>query len=209
MKPIKSATVGVLVTAALFATGAWLASGFTAPGSETATQDSAYTSDQVVEYRDVSDTATVKPAAQALAQPDAAPVPGPAPAPEPVSQHVSLDVQIHGARSNAGSVVVMVFDNAQAFNNYDYNQAVGYKEVPASTRPLVATFPHLRSGPYAVTVFHDENEDLEFNISGQYPLEGYGTSNAKNYTQTLSFEQALVDAGAVSIELFYIDDRMM
>jgi len=122
--------------------------------------------------------------------------------PEP---HGGLEVVAQGVRNSDGDIIFMVFDDAEALRLYDYEQAVGYAEIPASSGAVQAGFPDLNEGPYAVTLFHDENGDRDFNMAGDLPLEGYGTSGAKGPYDEPSFAQAAVDPGHVAIEVHYMN----
>ena len=131
------------------------------------------------------------------------------PKPEPATfskstSDVHLSVSINGARNTKGKIYVMVFDNAAAFASYDYRRAAGFAELPASTQRITTNFPHLTGEAYAVSVFHDENGNQEFDMSGSYPTEGYGTSRAISAYDDLKFHQASVKSGPVAVKIFYL-----
>ncbi len=117
--------------------------------------------------------------------------------------HGGLLVEVTGIRSAKGQVVVTVYDTAEAFARYgeDY---VDYRLVPAAPGSVVADFPHLVKGPYAVVVFHDEDGDLTFDLDGGMPLEGYGSSGATTPDDAPSFEGAAVFPGEVPVALHYL-----
>ncbi|MDG1858773.1 MAG: DUF2141 domain-containing protein [Emcibacteraceae bacterium] len=116
----------------------------------------------------------------------------------------SLSITIDGVRNDTGKLIVMVFNSEDAYNNYDYTKAVGFKELPASMGNIKINFPDLNDGPYAVTFFHDENGDYDFNMNGEMPLEGYGTSGASGPYDEVSYENALVPADEVNIKIHYL-----
>ena len=100
-----------------------------------------------------------------------------------------------------------MFNKAQPFEVYDYDRATEYGEFDASEAVGGAarlSFPRLRSGPYAVSLFHDENRDYDFNMAGDWPLEGYGTSGAKNAYDEPTFEDASVTPGRVIVQMYYL-----
>ncbi|MGI9232594.1 MAG: DUF2141 domain-containing protein [Woeseiaceae bacterium] len=115
-----------------------------------------------------------------------------------------LQVEITNVRINKGKVIVLVFDNVNAFETYDYERAVGYAEVEAERGAVNAQFPDLVDGPFAVTFFHDENEDYDLNMDGLYPLEGYGTSGAKDPYDEPTFDDASVNSSRVSVQTYYL-----
>lgn len=115
-----------------------------------------------------------------------------------------LHVETTGIRSNRGSIIVAVYNDPDALAQYDDQRVVGYAEVPATAGAVSVDFPDLGTGPYAVTVFHDENGDRDFNMEGDWPLEGYGTSGAMGPYDEPSFERAAVMPGRVSVPIHYL-----
>ena len=116
---------------------------------------------------------------------------------------VGMEIVIIGIRNDAGKVVVAVFDRARPFEAYEYERAIEYGEFDAVEGGVHIPLPGLRSGPYAVSLFHDENDDDDFNMDGDYPLEGYGTSGARDAYHEPTFEEASVDGGQVVIQMYY------
>ena len=116
-----------------------------------------------------------------------------------------LSITISGVRNADGKILVLVFDEKQAFANYDYTKAAGYTELPASPQPIKHTFKNLTSGPYAITLFHDENNNQDFDMENGIPLEGYGTSGAKGPYDEVNFERALTKAGNIPIRMYYLN----
>lgn len=125
--------------------------------------------------------------------------------PVDASSTSQLAIEIQGTRNNTGRVIVMVFNNAKAYRNFDYEEAVAYREVNAVNSILRLKFSNLSPGPHAVVLFHDENEDYEFNMKGDWPLEGYGTSNATDAYDEPSFQKASVASGKVAITMHYLE----
>ena len=179
--PSKLALVsGLAVTTCLFFGGAWLASGMTP-------ETSPMTDVQTI----LESTPTLEPAPDLSIH----------------SEHGSreLKVTVTGARSTNGKIIVLVFDEAAAYNAYDYENAVGYAELAASTAPITHTFSGLTADAHAVVLIHDENENYNLDLVEGYPIEGYGTSNADSAYDELSFRQAMVEPGSVSVKIRYLD----
>ncbi len=84
-----------------------------------------------------------------------------------------LTIDIAGLRNAEGSVVVAAFDQAEAFENMNIDRAVALAVLPASSERVSVTLHNLPSGPYAVAVLHDEDNDSELGMDGQVPTEGY------------------------------------
>lgn len=120
-----------------------------------------------------------------------------------VSGRPGLSVEITGLRNSLGRVIVVVFDEDGAFADFDYRKAVGYEEVNAAGGTIKVVFPDLKSGPYAVTAFHDANGDRDLNMEGEIPSEGYAVSGAIDAYDDPSFAQAAVAAGSLRLNLHY------
>ncbi|MEM8498124.1 MAG: DUF2141 domain-containing protein [Pseudomonadota bacterium] len=120
------------------------------------------------------------------------------------ANNTQLSVQIEGVRNDKGKLIVMIFNTANAFMNFDYNGAAGFEELKASGGKTVVNFTDLPTGPHAVVLHHDENSDYEFNMKGEWPLEGYGTSNAKDAYDEPSFREALVNSDTVTVQMHYL-----
>ncbi len=116
----------------------------------------------------------------------------------------TMQVSINGIRNSHGKIYIALFDSAEAFNSYDYDRAVGFKEPPAKEGSLTVDFPDLAEKPYAISVFHDENGNQNFDLSGGYPSEGYGTSHAKSAYDEPKFHQASLKPGSIGIRLHYL-----
>lgn len=120
-----------------------------------------------------------------------------------LAQGVTLTVE--NVRNDAGSIVILIFDDPEAYENADYWRAADYAEIPALEGSVTHDFSRLSSGPYAIFVFHDENSDGDINYTETQWLEGVGVSGANDGVAEPTFEQASVDPGPVSIRLYYAD----
>ncbi|MEM7431486.1 MAG: DUF2141 domain-containing protein [Pseudomonadota bacterium] len=120
-----------------------------------------------------------------------------------------LEIIVLGIRGDQGKVVAAVFNDKEAFEAYDYDRSIRYGEFKANKAVKGAVrlpFPRLRSGgPYAISLFHDENNDDDFNYEGDYPTEGWGTSGAKDMWDEPTFEEASVTGGRVIVQMYYAD----
>lgn len=116
-----------------------------------------------------------------------------------------LLVSVTGIRSGQGKVVVLVFDDAGAFGAYDQENAAGVAAAGAAKGRVSLRFPGLPARSHAVVVHHDENGNGEFDMAGEWPLEGYGVSGAAGPFDEPDFEAASVDAAAVSVKMHYLN----
>ena len=124
-----------------------------------------------------------------------------------VDEIIGLDVVVAGIRNDKGKVIVAVFNSANAYEAYDYDRSIAYAEFEAAraTRGAIRmSFPNLKSGPYAISLFHDENSNYDLDMQDDYPLEGYGASGARNALHEPTFEEAAVEPGRVIIQMYYL-----
>lgn len=91
----------------------------------------------------------------------------------------TLTVHVTGARNAKGKIRAALFSGADGFPN-DASKAVQTQpaDIDAQTLTAQIVFTNLPEGVYAVSIFHDENnnEKLDKNFMG-IPKEGYGSSN--------------------------------
>ena len=85
-----------------------------------------------------------------------------------------LMVEVRGAASTRGAVLVALFDTPGTFLG---TPLLGVT-VPATNRPTLALFSNLKPGTYAISAFHDVNGNgkLDTNVLG-LPTEKYGFGN--------------------------------
>jgi uncharacterized protein (DUF2141 family) len=88
----------------------------------------------------------------------------------------ALQVQIANVRNSTGSLTCSLFNSAAGFPGPS-RIAGGTLQMPARAGAMSCTFRNLPAGDYAVSVFHDENNnrELDTNLLGA-PLEGYGAT---------------------------------
>lgn len=116
----------------------------------------------------------------------------------------TLQVKIDGVSSDKGTLQVYVCDQANFLKNCKIAAVV-----PAHPGTVVADFPEVPPGVWAVTVFHDENNNKKFDTNAiGIPKEGYGFSNgAKAMFSAPSFKDAAITltegANTASIKLKY------
>ena len=88
-----------------------------------------------------------------------------------------LDIEVIGLRNDSGQVGCSIFNDAQAFPRDD-SKVLHHVWAPIHAGKAVCQFTDLAPGDYAAVVFHDENNDRQFNMNAfGMPMEGYGFSN--------------------------------
>jgi uncharacterized protein (DUF2141 family) len=103
-----------------------------------------------------------------------------------------LRITVTGLRAPVGNVHLAVFTEPDAFPKAD--GVVAEIITRADSDHIQASFSDIGSGPFAIAVFHDENENREFD-TGFFgiPVEGYGFANdARVVFGPPSFEAASV-----------------
>ena len=120
-----------------------------------------------------------------------------------------ITVEIEGLRSEDGTIMLGLYDMAEAFDMAlkHYEQPDGFIKdtgrvlgaaIRVDTGIVHSTLTGLKPGRYAVILFHDENQDgrLDKNLLG-IPVEGFGFSNnVIGFLGPPSFEDAAITLGA-------------
>ncbi len=114
-----------------------------------------------------------------------------------------LNVTVVGIRNSKGNIVILIFDDARAFDNFDVWSAVDYVQIPSRKGNVRHEFENLTTGPYAVLLFHDENSDEDLNMTATKLLEGVGSTGAPNPQDEPDFNAASVWPGDVSVRIHY------
>jgi len=105
----------------------------------------------------------------------------------------NLTITIRGVRNDSGSVLAAVYDADKSFMKVQLAKAT--LKAKANKGEVEFVVHDLHAGKYAVSVFHDENDNgkLDKNWMG-IPTEGYGFSNdARGNLGPPKFTQAAFD----------------
>ena len=125
----------------------------------------------------------------------------------PAAHAADLTIKLSGAHNAAGAVSAAVYASKESFPK-EGQQVAAFRE-KASTGTVSITFHDLPPGRYAVTAFHDENNNgkLDRDATG-LPSEGYGVSNdarellSPPYWDKASFELGS-EAKTVAVKIEY------
>lgn len=104
------------------------------------------------------------------------------------SQNLKLEVTMNGFENDQGKVYVGLYKTEESFLKKTYKGLIS-KIVKQNA---VVTFENLEPGQYAVSVYHDDNNNgkMDSNFIG-IPKEAYGTSNgAKGFMGPPKFNDA-------------------
>ena len=90
---------------------------------------------------------------------------------------VTLDVHVAGFENTDGAAGIAVWDAARGFPE-EIEHAIATTYATIQDGVALARFDQLEPGPYAITVFHDKNDNRRFdkNWLGM-PKEAWGVSN--------------------------------
>lgn len=124
-----------------------------------------------------------------------------------VAHESKLAISVLELKENSGSVRIALFANEEDFKN---NNALKILKADIENGKATTQVTGLSSGVYAVKVFHDANENGEFDtgIMG-IPKEGFGFSNdAMGMFGPPSFESCVFhldnESKSISINLRYL-----
>lgn len=103
----------------------------------------------------------------------------------------TLFVKVTGVRNANGTIHVLIYDRATAFENASQTGIVSYITRGAEVGDMTFRFRHLLPGRYAVFVHHDENANNSFDSTAT-SFEGYGYSQNVGQLTTPSFDAAAI-----------------
>ena len=117
---------------------------------------------------------------------------------------LALDVHVVGFESTDGEAGIAVWNAARGFPE-EIDHALRTTYVPIQDGVAVARFDQLTPGTYAITVYHDKNDNLRFdkNWLGM-PKEAWGVSNnARPRLRAPKFTEAMMEleAGEHPVEI--------
>ncbi|MBE9211438.1 DUF2141 domain-containing protein [Plectonema cf. radiosum LEGE 06105] len=88
----------------------------------------------------------------------------------------NLGVTVKGLKNQKGQVCFSLFSSSRGFPNNDKN-ALKAKCVKLENNSVQLNIPSLKSGTYAIAMFHDSNGDGKLNTNSLgIPKEGFGFS---------------------------------
>ena len=104
------------------------------------------------------------------------------------AQDIKLEVEIIGFENDKGTAMVGLYNTKESFLRTGIKSA----KTIVKNKKTYAVFTNLKSGEYAVSMYHDENANgkLDSNFMG-IPKEDYGTSNdAKGFMGPPKYDDA-------------------
>jgi len=104
------------------------------------------------------------------------------------AQNVKLTVAVSNVKSNEGTVKIGLYNSDGTFLKTTYKSL----SAPVKDNKAVVTFTNLPAGEYAISTYHDENNNgkMDKNMMG-IPSEDYASSNdAKGFMGPPSYKDA-------------------
>ncbi len=104
------------------------------------------------------------------------------------AQKVNLEVAMSGFENNDGKVYVGLYKSEETFLKKEFRGVIS----KINNKTASVKFANLKPGEYAISVFHDENNNgkMDSNFMG-IPKEAYGTSNdAKGFMGPPKYKDA-------------------
>jgi uncharacterized protein (DUF2141 family) len=100
-----------------------------------------------------------------------------APRADDASKAAGIKVEVTGLRSDNGKLGCSLFNSEEGFPR-DGSKVFHHMWAPIKNGRGECFFSGVPAGDYAVTIFHDENNNGKFDMNWMgMPLEGYGFSN--------------------------------
>ena len=105
-----------------------------------------------------------------------------------LSAQTSISVTISDIASNDGTLMIALYNSENTFLGARYQGAME----SITDNSVTVTFNDVPAGDYAISTFHDENDNQELDMHfGMFPKEDYVTSNyAKGFFGPPSWEDA-------------------
>ena len=96
------------------------------------------------------------------------------------SENLTLTVKADGFHNNRGYAIVMLYDTPGSIPDKTLSRYRYRKIVPIKNGKVRTNFSNLKSGRFAVSLFHDENSNGMIDKGLMLPTEGVGLSNFKS-----------------------------
>lgn len=94
----------------------------------------------------------------------------------PVNPNPKLDVEINGIKTNAGFIEIGIYNSDDHF--LEEGKSFKTYKIPVKNKKASISISDLPQGTYAITLYHDENEDGKCNMNFLgIPKEPYAFSN--------------------------------
>ncbi len=113
----------------------------------------------------------------------------------------ALTITVNGVRGEAGRLLLAIYDDPAAFASN--GNSVTWLAVPAETQKI--TLDRFPTGVFAISAFHDADDDGTLDMNGELPAEGYGSSGSVGKWRQPSFEDASFTGRSTNVQIHYLN----
>jgi len=85
----------------------------------------------------------------------------------------SIEVHIQNIKSDKGTLRIGLYQKQENF----LGEAFKSLDVKANSKGVTVTFENIEPGEYAISLYHDKDDNEKLNTFLKMPTEPYGTSN--------------------------------
>lgn len=119
----------------------------------------------------------------------------------PSAQAKTLTIKVDGVRGASGKVMLAIYDKAAEFEKNGV--AVAMMAVPADTKTItLSDFP---AGKFAISAFHDENNNRDLDLDSGIPVEGYGSSGTSGKWDVPTFANSVFETRTAQVKIHYLN----
>lgn len=113
----------------------------------------------------------------------------------------TLIITVAGVRGSTGKVMLAIYDEAAEFDSG--GKSVAWFSVPADTK--FVTLSDFPEGKFAISAFHDENENNDLDLDSGTPVEGYGSSGDLGKWDNPTFNKAAFEGRTANVKIHYLN----
>ncbi len=126
-----------------------------------------------------------------------------------IAQAIDLTVMVTGFKNNKGAAQISLYNKYGTIPDKNQDKFYKTKRVFIINKKIKVVFKNLPKGRYAISVYHDENNNHKLDRGWFLPKEGVGLSNFHNFSlfNFPSFKKAsflLNDNKEIKIKIIYL-----
>lgn len=114
---------------------------------------------------------------------------------------LALTITVNGVRGETGKLLLAIYDDPAEFA--DNGNPVTWLAVPTETRKI--TLDQFPVGVFAISAFHDADDDGALGMRGKLPVEGYGSSASVGKWSEPNFDEASFTGRSANVQIHYLD----
>ncbi len=114
------------------------------------------------------------------------------------SEGITISVTIPNISGDKGKVYFALFDSVEKFNQREALQSAQGEIEDGKTKVF---FNEVPEGIYAITCYHDANDNKQMDFDGYMPIEDYGSSNNPTNFGPPQFEASKFEVSTKDLDL--------